>query len=59
MSGLVTALLALSIVATTYTVQLVYRDYYTCVNDALTKTGQLSCNDLLPKPLEPFFGVKN
>ncbi|MFE6495647.1 hypothetical protein [Streptomyces sp. NPDC057748] len=58
-SGLVTALLALSIVATTYTVQLVYHDYYTCVNDALTKTGQLSCNDLLPKPLEPFFGVKN
>ncbi|MFJ8850209.1 hypothetical protein [Streptomyces sp. NPDC102437] len=58
-SGLVTALLALSIVATTYTMQLVYRDYYTCVNDALTKTGQLSCNDLLPKPLEPFFGVKS
>lgn len=57
-SGLVTALIALSIVATTFTVQLVYRDYYTCVNDALTKTGQLSCNDLLPKPLEPFFGVK-
>ncbi|MET9655855.1 hypothetical protein [Streptomyces sp. NPDC006510] len=58
-SGLVTALLALSIVATTFTVQLVYRDYYTCVNDALTKTGQLACNDQLPKPLEPFFGVKN
>ncbi|WP_326767311.1 hypothetical protein OG978_24890 [Streptomyces sp. NBC_01591] len=58
-SGLVTALLALSIVATTFTVQLVYRDYYTCVNDALTKSGQLSCNDQLPKPLEPFFGVKN
>ncbi|MFF2434581.1 hypothetical protein [Streptomyces sp. NPDC058107] len=58
-SGLVTALLALSIVAMTFTVQLVYRDYYTCVNDALTKSGQLACNDLLPKPLEPFFGVKN
>ncbi|MEU9623418.1 MULTISPECIES: hypothetical protein [unclassified Streptomyces] len=58
-SGLVTALLALSIVATTFTVQLVYRDYYTCVNDALTKSGQLACNDLLPKPLEPFFGVKS
>ncbi|MCX4788808.1 MULTISPECIES: hypothetical protein [unclassified Streptomyces] len=57
-SGLVTALLALSIVATTFTVQLVYRDYYTCVNDALTKSGQLACNDQLPKPLEPFFGVK-
>ncbi|MGW8795843.1 hypothetical protein ACWGN9_01855 [Streptomyces sp. NPDC055775] len=58
-SGLVTALLALSIVAMTFTVQLVYRDYYTCVNDALTKSGQLACNDLLPKPLEPFFGVKS
>ncbi|MFF2331016.1 MULTISPECIES: hypothetical protein [unclassified Streptomyces] len=57
-SGLVTALLALSIVATTFTVQLVYRDYYTCVNDALTKSGQLACNDLLPKPLEPFFGIR-
>ncbi|MCX5142361.1 hypothetical protein [Streptomyces sp. NBC_00338] len=57
-SGLVTALIALSIVATTFTVQLVYRDYYTCVNDALTKSGQIACNDLLPKPLEPFFGVK-
>ncbi|MEW1688949.1 hypothetical protein ACIQOF_19240 [Streptomyces sp. NPDC091265] len=57
-SGLVTALIALAIVATSFTVQLVYRDYYTCVNDALTKSGQLSCNDLLPKPLEPLFGVK-
>ncbi|RPK59707.1 hypothetical protein EES43_18095 [Streptomyces sp. ADI96-02] len=57
-SGLVTAVLALCIVATTFTVQLVYRDYYTCVNDALTKSGAIACNDLLPKPLEPFFGVK-
>ncbi|MBW5250727.1 hypothetical protein JGS39_17310 [Streptomyces sp. P01-B04] len=58
-SGLVTGLIALLIVATSFTVQLVYRDYYTCVNDALTKSGQLTCNDLLPKPLEPLFGVKN
>ncbi|MFE2942812.1 hypothetical protein ACFXKG_27725 [Streptomyces sp. NPDC059255] len=57
-SGLLAAGLALAIVATTFTVQLVYRDYYTCVNDALTKTGQLSCNDLLPRSLEPVFGVK-
>lgn len=57
-SGLVTALLALSIVATTYTVQLVYRDYYTCVNDALTKSGAVACNDKLPDPLRPFFGIK-
>ncbi|GAA2979707.1 hypothetical protein JCM13580A_25070 [Streptomyces drozdowiczii] len=57
-SGLVTGVVALAIVATTFTVQMVYRDYYTCVNDALTKSGQLTCNELLPKPLEPFFGVK-
>lgn len=57
-SGLVTALLALAIVATGYTVQLVYRDYYTCVNDALTKSAAVSCNDKLPDPLEPFFGVR-
>ncbi|MFJ9028474.1 hypothetical protein ACIRQP_08100 [Streptomyces sp. NPDC102274] len=57
-SGLVTAVIALAIVATTFTVQLVYRDYYSCVNDALTTTGQLSCNDLLPDSLVPVFGVK-
>ncbi|MFJ5221499.1 hypothetical protein [Streptomyces sp. NPDC088400] len=57
-SGLVAASLALVMVAATFTVQVVYRDYYTCVNDSLTKTGQLSCNDLLPRSLVPFFGVK-
>ncbi|MFJ4919889.1 hypothetical protein [Streptomyces sp. NPDC088725] len=57
-SGLVTASLALVIVAATFTVQLVYRDYYSCVNDALTKTGQLSCNSELPHDLWPLFGVK-
>ncbi|MEE1756120.1 hypothetical protein [Streptomyces sp. SP18CS02] len=57
-SGLVTAALALTIVAATFTVQLVYRDYYTCVDDALTKTGQLSCNELLPTPLRDVFGVQ-
>jgi hypothetical protein len=57
-SGLVTAVLALVIVAATFTVQLAYRDYYACVNDALTKTGQLSCNSELPHSLVPIFGVK-
>ncbi|WHM37070.1 hypothetical protein [Streptomyces sp. BPTC-684] len=57
-TGLVTAILSLSIVAATFTMQLVYRDYYTCVDDALTKTGSLACNDLLPDPLVPLFGVK-
>ncbi|MGW2478959.1 hypothetical protein ACWCWQ_03850 [Streptomyces sp. NPDC001571] len=57
-TGLVTAVLALTVVASSFTMQLVYRDYYTCVDDALTKTGQLSCNDLLPHKLVPLFGVK-
>ncbi|MEU0665880.1 hypothetical protein ABZ508_34295 [Streptomyces lavendulocolor] len=57
-SGLVTATLALMIVAATFTIQLVYRDYYACVDDALTKTGQLSCNELLPDPLREVFGVQ-
>ncbi len=56
--GLVAAVLALGVVAATYTVELVYRDYYTCVDDALTKTSALACNDLLPEPLEKVFGVK-
>lgn len=58
-SGLVTALLALLMVAGTFTVELVYRDYYTCVDDALTRSSALACNDLLPDTLEPIFGVKN
>ncbi|GGT58837.1 hypothetical protein [Streptomyces purpureus] len=57
-SGLVTAGLALVIVAASFTVHMVYRDYYTCVDDALTKTGQLSCNELLPDPLQDVFGVQ-
>ncbi|MEU0371368.1 hypothetical protein ABZ070_14105 [Streptomyces sp. NPDC006283] len=47
-SGLVMASIALLIVAASFTAQLVYRDYYTCVNDALTKSGQLACNEELP-----------
>ncbi|MFC8920877.1 hypothetical protein ACGF5F_03535 [Streptomyces sp. NPDC047821] len=57
-SGLVTAALALMIVAATFTIQVVYRDYYACVDDALTKTGQISCNERLPEPLRDVFGVK-
>ncbi|WP_327681129.1 hypothetical protein [Streptomyces sp. NBC_00467] len=57
-SGLVMASIALVIVAASFTAQLVYRDYYTCVNDSLTKTGQLACNDKLPDPLRGIIGVK-
>lgn len=57
-SGLVMASIALVIVAASFTAQLVYRDYYTCVNDALTKSGQLACNDLLPDPLRGVIGIQ-
>lgn len=57
-SGLVMAGLALLIVAASFAAQLVYRDYYTCVNDALTKSGQVACNDLLPEPLRDVLGVQ-
>ncbi|MFK0226063.1 hypothetical protein ACIQUL_09875 [Streptomyces sp. NPDC090303] len=57
-SGLVAASLALMIVAVGFTLQIVYRDFYECRDDALTHAGELACNDLLPKPLRAGFGVR-
>ncbi len=51
--GLVTASLALMMVAATFTVQIVYRSYFTCVNDALTQAASKSCETLLPPGLRP------
>ncbi|MEW2547438.1 hypothetical protein AB0910_16965 [Streptomyces sp. NPDC047002] len=56
-SGLVAALLALLVVAGTYSMQFVYSDYYVCVHDALTHEGQVACNDELPKSLVPILGI--
>ncbi|MEU8776724.1 hypothetical protein [Streptomyces sp. NPDC048606] len=47
-SGLVTASLALLLAGTSYAVQLAYKDFYVCRDDALTRTAELQCNDLLP-----------
>lgn len=58
-SGLVTASLALAMVAATFAAQLVYRDYYTCVNDALTSQSKQECNDLLPDQLRPLLGERD
>ncbi|GHC69746.1 hypothetical protein [Streptomyces flavofungini] len=52
-SGLVTASLALAMVLATFAAQLIYRDYYTCRDDALTNQAQQNCEDLLPKELRP------
>ncbi|MEU3630497.1 hypothetical protein [Streptomyces fradiae] len=57
-SGLITGSLALVIVATVFAFQLAYRDFYTCVDDALTKDGQVACNQELPSPLRDLIGVK-
>lgn len=57
-SGLVASSVALAIVAGGFTMQIVYRDFYECRDDALTHAGRLSCNDLLPKPLRAGFGVR-
>ncbi|MEV6112226.1 hypothetical protein AB0L59_06795 [Streptomyces sp. NPDC052109] len=57
--GLITASLALVLVASTFTVQFVYRDYYTCVNDALTHEAKQSCDKLLPQELRGVLGVGN
>jgi ABC-type Fe3+ transport system permease subunit len=57
--GLVTAALALVLVASSFTVQFVYRDYYTCVGDALTHEAKQSCQKLLPQELRGVLGTGN
>ncbi|WP_434099641.1 hypothetical protein [Streptomyces minutiscleroticus] len=57
-SGLVTAALALALVASTFAAQLVYRDYYTCVNDALTNSAKQSCDEHLPEQLRDLLGTR-
>ncbi|WP_241968372.1 hypothetical protein [Streptomyces sp. ICBB 8177] len=54
--GIVAAAVTLAIVAATFSFQLAYRNYYTCVNDALTTPARQSCSHLLPKPLRTVFG---
>ncbi|MGK5643085.1 hypothetical protein ACSNOK_33025 [Streptomyces sp. URMC 126] len=56
-SGLVMGGLALVITVSTFSFQLIYRDYYTCVDDALTQTSRQSCENHLPKPLRPLLSV--
>ncbi|MET7942132.1 hypothetical protein [Streptomyces sp. NPDC005302] len=58
-SGLVTASLAILMVGATFTAQLVYSDYYSCTNDALTNAAKKSCNDLLPKELRGVLGTSD
>ena len=50
-SGLVTAGLALLLVAGVFGARLVYSDYYECTSDALTQEARQSCGDHLPEQL--------
>lgn len=54
--GLVTGSLALAIVAATFSLQLIYSDYYHCVDDALTTPAREKCEQQLPEQLRPFVG---
>lgn len=58
-SGLVTASLALALVAAGFTARLVFHDYYTCSNDALTQQARQSCGDHLPEGLRGILGEGN
>ncbi|CAL9536985.1 hypothetical protein [Streptomyces sp. enrichment culture] len=56
-SGIVTASLAITLVAATFMAQLIYRDYYTCTKDALTNEAKQSCERLLPEELRGVLGT--
>ncbi|MFF9123389.1 hypothetical protein ACF09J_08850 [Streptomyces sp. NPDC014889] len=58
-SGLVTASLALALVAVNFTAQIVYRDYYSCVNDSLTHEAKQSCDQHLPAELRGVLGISD
>ncbi|QDY78617.1 hypothetical protein [Streptomyces qinzhouensis] len=58
-AGLVMSVITLLVVGSMYTAQLVYRDFFVCERDALTKTAQSACNSKLPEPLRDVYGVKD
>lgn len=58
-SGLVTASLAIAVVAAGFTAQVVYSDYYTCTNDALTNEAKQSCDEHLPEELRGVLGTED
>ncbi|MFF3555610.1 hypothetical protein ACFYXL_19660 [Streptomyces tsukubensis] len=58
-AGLVMSVVTLLTVGSMYAAQLVYRDFYVCERDALTKTAQSACNSKLPEPLRGVYGVKD
>ncbi|MFV0134105.1 hypothetical protein ACLGIH_12820 [Streptomyces sp. HMX87] len=58
-SGLVTASLGILLVAASFAAQLVYSDYYTCRNDALTNVSEQACSRHLPEELRGVLGAED
>ncbi|MDG9722328.1 hypothetical protein [Streptomyces sp. DH41] len=58
-SGLVTSSLAIVLVAASFSAQLIYNDYYTCRNDALTNQAKQSCETHLPEQLRDLLGTED
>ncbi|MFJ7076023.1 hypothetical protein [Streptomyces sp. NPDC098781] len=56
-SGLVTASLAIAVVAAGFAAQVVYSEYYTCRSDALTNEAKQACSEHLPKELRGVLGA--
>ncbi|WP_217168755.1 hypothetical protein [Streptomyces sp. AC512_CC834] len=57
-SGLVTSSLAIVLVAASFSAQLIYSDYYTCRDDALTNAAKQSCETHLPEQLRDLLGTE-
>lgn len=57
--GLISGSLALVLVGGVFAVQVAYRDYYTCVDDALTHESKQSCDQMLPRELRGVLGADN
>ncbi|MEE1927971.1 hypothetical protein V1J52_07140 [Streptomyces sp. TRM 70351] len=58
-AGLVAGSLAVLVVAATFTFQLIYKEYYTCVADAPTTATRDSCDRHLPEQLRPILGEQD
>ncbi|MQS10157.1 hypothetical protein [Streptomyces alkaliphilus] len=54
-AGVVLSGIALAVVAAVFTVQMVYKDYFDCVEDSLTIPSREACEELLPEPLREIF----
>ncbi|MET9440017.1 hypothetical protein [Streptomyces sp. NPDC006610] len=53
-TGLVTASLALAVVAASFGLRLAYDDYYTCTSDALTGQAREACVEHLPEDMPEY-----